>query len=56
MTNSAPTGQLGGVETDRVEHRQVRVDRVGFTSTPAVCATGLFGFDHGQPGGGCRAG
>jgi hypothetical protein len=49
-------GQLGGVETDRGQHRQVRVDRVGFAPTSAVCATGLFGFDHRQSGGGCRPG
>ena len=42
-------GQLGGVETDRGQHRPVRVDRVGCTSTPAVGATGLFGFDQGNP-------
>jgi hypothetical protein len=49
-------GQLGGVQTERIQHGQVRVDRVGFALTPAVLAGGLFGLDHQDPHSGGRAG
>ncbi|MCA1693249.1 MAG: hypothetical protein LC749_00170 [Actinobacteria bacterium] len=53
---STGSGQLVGVETECLEHRQVRVDPVGFVLAPAVLAGRLFGLDHGKPRGGRRAG
>jgi hypothetical protein len=41
----AGRGQPIGVEAQRAEHRQVRVDRVGFALAPSGPATGLLALD-----------